>query len=380
MIQSDPKSTNDAAPRDHTVGGFVLTNPQAELHEPQSVGELLGAGRVLAGLSSAEVANRLRMSVKQVDALERGQYELLPSGTFLRGFVRNYAKAVGVDAEAALRVLECTHTDAHALSATPVLAPSGLAAPVPFQAGGESLTTPTSRAIIAVLFLACLAAVVWYWWQFVRPHLADGGRPAEKEVVVQPTLLPALPSATATAGSTVDSTSAQDPTAVAGVTVAGITSGGATNTDRDTNTPPVESNRTIPVSPSLPQPLPPNTTSTRPLAAPDITSLSQTQSTSQKLPVVVTTQNEKDATSKRAGETGVIGFTFSGESWVEVVDGGGRTVISRRYAAGEADEVAGRGPFSVVVGNAQATRMAYNGREFDLAPHTKSAVARLTVK
>jgi cytoskeleton protein RodZ len=357
-----------------------LTNPQAELHEPQSVGELLGAGRVLAGLSSAEVANRLRMSVKQVDALERGQYELLPSGTFLRGFVRNYAKAVGVDAEAALRVLECTHTDAHALSATPVLAPSGLAAPVPFQAGGESLTTPTSRAIIAVLFLACLAAVVWYWWQFVRPHLADGGRPAEKEVVVQPTLLPALPSATATAGSTVDSTSAQDPTAVAGVTVAGITSGGATNTDRDTNTPPVESNRTIPVSPSLPQPLPPNTTSTRPLAAPDITSLSQTQLTSQKLPVVVTTQNEKDATSKRAGETGVIGFTFSGESWVEVVDGGGRTVISRRYAAGEADEVAGRGPFSVVVGNAQATRMAYNGREFDLAPHTKSAVARLTVK
>jgi cytoskeleton protein RodZ len=380
MIQSDPKSTNDAAPRDHTVGGFVLTNPQAELHEPQSVGELLGAGRVLAGLSSAEVANRLRMSVKQVDALERGQYELLPSGTFLRGFVRNYAKAVGVDAESALRVLECTHTDAHALSATPVLAPSGLAAPVPFQAGGESLTTPTSRAIIAVLFLACLAAVVWYWWQFVRPHLADGGRPAEKEVVVQPTLLPALPSATATAGSTVDSTSAQDPTAVAGVTVAGITSGGATNTDRDTNTPPVESNRTIPVSPSLPQPLPPNTTSTRPLAAPDITSLSQTQLTSQKLPVVVTTQNEKDATSKRAGETGVIGFTFSGESWVEVVDGGGRTVISRRYAAGEADEVAGRGPFSVVVGNAQATRMAYNGREFDLAPHTKSAVARLTVK
>jgi cytoskeleton protein RodZ len=65
---------------------------------------------------------------------------------------------------------------------------------------------------------------------------------------------------------------------------------------------------------------------------------------------------------------------------VEVVDGGGRIVISRRYAAGEADEVAGRGPFSIVVGNAQATRVAYNGREFDLAPHTKSTVARLTVK
>ncbi|MFM7459566.1 MAG: helix-turn-helix domain-containing protein, partial [Burkholderiales bacterium] len=250
MIQSDPKSTNVAALGDHTAGGFVLTNPEAELHDPQSVGELLGAGRVLAGLSTAEVANRLRMSVKQVDALERGQYELLPSGTFLRGFVRNYAKAVGVDTEAALRVLERTHTDAHALLATPVLAPTGLAAPVAFQAGSESLATPTSRAIIAALLVACLAAVVWYWWQFVRPHLADGGRPAEKDVVVQPTLLPALPSATATAGTAVDSTSAQDPTPVAGATVAGIVSGGVTNTDRDTNAPPGESKRTIPLAPS----------------------------------------------------------------------------------------------------------------------------------
>jgi cytoskeleton protein RodZ len=370
MMQSDLNSTKQAAPRDQAVGGFVLTNPEAELNDPQSVGELLGAGRVLAGLSVADVANRLRMSVKQIDALERGDYSVIPSGTFLRGFVRNYAKAVGVDVETALRVLERTHTNAHAVAATPVLVPSTLAAPVAFQASGEALATPKSRAVIAVLLIACLAAVVWYWWQFVRPHLADGGRPVEKEVVVQPT----LPPATAAAGSSVDLNAGQDPTPVVGATVASVRSRNVTNAGRDTNTVPVEATGTTPVPPSL------NSTPVQPLAAPGMAALSPTQLNLEKSPVPPAAANEKDAKKKRAGETSVIGFTFSAESWVEVVDGGGRIVISRRYAAGEADEVAGRGPFSIVVGNAQATRMAYNGREFDLAPHTKSTVARLTVK
>jgi cytoskeleton protein RodZ len=62
------------------------------------------------------------------------------------------------------------------------------------------------------------------------------------------------------------------------------------------------------------------------------------------------------------------------------MDGTGRTIMSRRYKAGEADEVTGKGPFAVVVGNAASTRMAVNGREFDLAPHTRATVARVTVK
>jgi len=33
-----------------------------------------------------------------------------------------------------------------------------------------------------------------------------------------------------------------------------------------------------------------------------------------------------------------------------------------------------------VIGKAGATRMAYNGKEIDLTPHTKLAVARVTVK
>ena len=51
--------------------------------EPQiSVGDLLRAGREKAGLSHGDVASRLRMGVKQVRALEEGDYLALPMGYF----------------------------------------------------------------------------------------------------------------------------------------------------------------------------------------------------------------------------------------------------------------------------------------------------------
>ena len=101
-------------------------------------------------------------------------------------------------------------------------------------------------------------------------------------------------------------------------------------------------------------------------------------------PEVVAATNETETIRPRSpvppAGGAALGFTFSGESWVEVIDGSGKTILSRRYRAGDAEEVSGRAPFSVVIGNAKSTRMAFNGREFDLDPHTRGAVARVTVK
>ena len=81
-----------------------------------------------------------------------------------------------------------------------------------------------------------------------------------------------------------------------------------------------------------------------------------------------------------AAGTGLLGFTFEGKSWVEVVDASGKTVLDKTFKSGDAEEVTGRAPFAVVIGNAQATRMAYNGKEIDLTPHTRASVARVNVK
>ncbi len=383
--------------------GFVLTNPIPEPHEPVSVGEFLAAGREHAGLSVAEVATRLRMSVKQIEALESADYSKLPEGTFLRGFVRNYAKAVSVNVDEALRVLEKTHTNALAVNATAVVAPTIAAEPVAYQPRGEALATPKSRALIALLLIACLTAVVWYWWEFVRPHRADGGRPRDIPVVVQPEVTAAAPAAAAATDASSQATDAKalpEAAPAIGPVVAPEPKPGQTATPTaaapvaSSSIPSITSNPSNPISTPIPSTLgqSPATSASAPTAAlpTKAASASPTPATNTPAPKVAAAAPEKtDATAgdatrpKRAAEAGsnaVLGFTFSGESWVEVVDGTGRTVISRRYKAGDADEVSGRGPFSIVVGNAQSTRMAFNGREFDLKPHTRATVARVTVK
>src|SRR3954463_11257712 len=69
------------------------------------LGALLAEGREHHCLSRNDVAQRLHMSPSQVEALENGDYARLPKGTVLRGFVRNYAKLIGLDPEEVLPLL-----------------------------------------------------------------------------------------------------------------------------------------------------------------------------------------------------------------------------------------------------------------------------------
>src|SRR4029079_10288808 len=65
----------------------------------QRPGRTLAAERERQGLGPADIAQRLHMSVSQVEALEADDYSRLPRGPFLRGFVRNYAKALALPAD-----------------------------------------------------------------------------------------------------------------------------------------------------------------------------------------------------------------------------------------------------------------------------------------
>src|SRR5712691_13066668 len=76
-----------------------------ENNNAKPVGQMLGAERERQGLSRLDVAQRLHMSAYQVEALESGDYTRLPQGTFLRGFVRNYAKLLGMPADSVLPLL-----------------------------------------------------------------------------------------------------------------------------------------------------------------------------------------------------------------------------------------------------------------------------------
>ena len=66
---------------------------------------MLAAARGRAGLSLDAVAQQLKLGVRQVQALEDDNFAALPGRTFVRGFVRNYARLLKLDADAVLAAL-----------------------------------------------------------------------------------------------------------------------------------------------------------------------------------------------------------------------------------------------------------------------------------
>jgi cytoskeleton protein RodZ len=64
---------------------------------PETLGDFLRGERERRGLSIEQVSSATKIGSKILYALESNQYESLPALPFVRGFVKNYAKFMGVD-------------------------------------------------------------------------------------------------------------------------------------------------------------------------------------------------------------------------------------------------------------------------------------------
>jgi cytoskeleton protein RodZ len=120
------------------------------------VGEELAQARAALGLSLGDVARQLKFATRQIEALEQGRYEELPTGTFARGMVRAYARLLKLDAEPLVERI-----------AARVAVPDNAAAvatarrPIP-------ITDPTRRtnliyAALSLAILGIIAGVVFEW-------------------------------------------------------------------------------------------------------------------------------------------------------------------------------------------------------------------------
>jgi cytoskeleton protein RodZ len=74
---------------------------------------------------------------------------------------------------------------------------------------------------------------------------------------------------------------------------------------------------------------------------------------------------------------GLLGLKATGETWVEVQDARGQTLLSRKVAAGESLGLNGDVPLRVTIGNAASTQLTFRGQLVDLKANTEGNVARL---
>ena len=305
------------------------------------LGQLLAAERERQGLSRADVAQRLHMSAWQVEALEAGDYARLPKGTFLRGFVRNYTKLLGLNSQAALDALA---TAAPASPAPGIVVPSQN---IRFDPLGERFGNPYVKAWLFAGVAFALVCAGMYWWIFVRPappatHQVirkETGAPAPQNLAAAPVPAPEPPVAPR------EAPRLEEPPRAAPSRLE------AAAPKPETKAPP-----------SAPPILPERGSAARAVKPPDV------------LPVTAI------APAPRAPGTRTVTLRFKGNAWVEIRDRSGKVLLSKLNEAGSEAEVSGRPPFQVVVGNAPDVTMLYDDREFPLEPHTKVAVARFTLE
>ena len=83
----------------------VPASGDASIEPGMGPGARLKAAREAAGLSLDQVAQQLKLAPRQVKAIEDETFAELPGRTFIRGFVRNYARLVNLDPDLIVRDL-----------------------------------------------------------------------------------------------------------------------------------------------------------------------------------------------------------------------------------------------------------------------------------
>lgn len=117
---------------------------------PVSVGSTLREAREHLGLSIEDVENRLKFAPHQIEALEADDYGNLPEMSFVRRFVRSYARLLKLDPEPLLASLP-------AIPVQPSLYATSIEVAMPFQDNKSG----HGRKIFWLLTIPVVIAVVW---------------------------------------------------------------------------------------------------------------------------------------------------------------------------------------------------------------------------
>lgn len=175
------------------------TQPEAR-SELASFGEELRREREIRGISLKEIADATKISKRFLEAIERNDHKTLPAPVFTRGFVREYARYLGLSAEdmvnrynfaaAGDERIEKPHT--HPVTAAP---PKDIS-PKPKPKRGIPHARVDGNLLLLALIAIALASVAWW---AVRNKRLDFSGSTATETAPPPVSTPAPTATVATA-------------------------------------------------------------------------------------------------------------------------------------------------------------------------------------
>ncbi len=290
-----------------------------------SPGALLRRARQAQGLHIAALAAALKVNTRKLELLEGDQFDQLPDVAFARALAQAVCRHLKIDAQPVLALLPVAAT------AQPALERVTMGLNTPFREysqrheSGEWPAWLQARIVVpALLLLAALAFLVvpkqWMEW------LPAISWPWSSAAATDPAGTPDTPS-----GTVVEILSPQGQPAV-------MLGTGA---------------ETVAEAASAPA----DAAASQPAAAASAGLASQPMAVAVAPPVP----------SSAPLPAGMLALRAASESWVQVTDDAGDTLISRQLAPGEAVALNGVAPLRLTIGNAEGMQVRFKGRPYTLS-------------
>ena len=304
--------------------------PELDGQLPGFPGHLLRQAREEQGLSQKETARDLHLTSKVINAIEEDDFELIPSFVFARGYIRSYARHLGLDGQALVAEFDLAYG-----------VPNNSAKPMSAIRKGVQQSKPgdTWVKLISIVFVVGLVAASIVWWQSqngsqMLPQLSSG---AAQE----------LPSDSLVEGLDTDDV----------------------NLDLlllSTNESEVDA--IVPEAESIIESEQAQVVVVEPVVDPGA------EAVTEQVPKEVT-----DAVVLLPSQAQLV-MVFDKDCWVEIKDANGKMVLSDLYSAGDTIEQVITAPIEVLLGRSSGVAtMTFDGRTIDLKPHTRKDIARLTL-
>ncbi len=305
-------------------------------HARSRCGGALRTEREKQGLSVQDVASKLRLSPKQIEAIEADEFTKLPEPTIVRGFIRNYAKQLKINVDPLL--------DAYA-----VIVPSKTQYELTVKPSSNMQVTnkdkPKAGRYLWLALAGILGLGVWLFYQnYVQKPSPTAPTTSGNETKLESLPQPALPAAERAVELPLppSATELQPATALQPSTQLALP-------------PAVADSAATTLAASAPVAMP--ATSVAPIAVP-----------AEVLPAEIV---------PAVGGEAKLEFSANQETWVSVLDINGREVYGKTIFAGSRESLNVKLPVNVTVGNSGGTSMTFNGKTIDLAPHSRNNIAHI---
>lgn len=291
-------------------------------------GQLLRNAREQLGWTREQVASRIHLRLTLIAAIESDTYDKHTSHTFIRGYLRTYAKLVGIPEETILAAYD-------KLGLTP---PDNIDMQSFSRRSRQQANDSRLKVVTWLVILVLIALSVAWWWQSTARRSAGDEALAATEM-----------------GATSNTPSATVPPAV---DVADPVVAPATSAAAATSVDPVASSAatTLPVDAS-----------------------SAVATTAVATSAATATQPAADAAASEPAKVPQLKMSFTADCWLDVKDAKGKTLFSGLKKANDELVLEGPEPLKFIIGAPMAVNIEYQGKSIDMSRYNNGRTARLSL-